>query len=329
MQKIIIGILLLWVTEVRSQGGFTAFEYYFGNDPGLGSGTQITGFPTATGEVNFVKDITIPSNMAPGFHTMSIRGKQSVAGSTMKNRWSVSNTIHFFVFPPSMGTVNSSGINRLEYFFGADPGFGQGNQVVIGSSQNVSLQLSMPSGLSPGFYQMAYRVRTNQGQWSVTKSVPFVAWSGSVNPNGFPVVALEWYYDTDPGLGQGNPVAFSPNPSAHILKDINLDLSSLTVGTHVLYVRAMDTSGLWSSPYPSIIHVSCDEGVKLFSRQSGNWNVISTWACGRVPTITDDVFVKSPHKIILEPGNLATGFSIETEYGSVVEIKNGSVFKVK
>ncbi len=59
------------------------------------------------------------------------------------------------------------------------------------------------------------------------------------------VAEAEYYFDTDPGFGQGISVPVSPNGS-DVTLDFAVDLTSLPDGFHNLYVRVKDTEGLWS-----------------------------------------------------------------------------------
>ena len=58
------------------------------------------------------------------------------------------------------------------------------------------------------------------------------------------ITQVEYFVDSDPGFGNGTSIGISAgtdlNPS------ITADLSSLSDGFHVLYVRAKDTEGDWS-----------------------------------------------------------------------------------
>lgn len=310
-------------TGTANSAGINRMEFFFGNDPGFGSGNGVAISPDANG--NVITPITIPSGLAAGFYMMAYRVRSNVG------QWSNTTSMPMIIFPASTGTANSTAINRLEYFFGNDPGFGSGIGVNIipDVNGNVAVPLTIPSGQLPGFYMMAYRVRTSAGQWSVTNALPFIVWSNTVNPNNSPIIQMEYFVDYDPGNGFGTDIPFSPNPSTNIQVGVNLDLTGLSLGDHIIYVRAMDSQGVWSSPKPAQITVSCANGVKLFTAQTGNWNDVATWACGRIPTSTDNVYIKALHKVTLNIGQSGSCKTIDNDRGAILDVAKGAILSIK
>ena len=55
---------------------------------------------------------------------------------------------------------------------------------------------------------------------------------------------VEYYIDTDPGYGMATPVTFNSGSDFDV--NFTVDLSEVTTGFHVLYVRVMDENGVWS-----------------------------------------------------------------------------------
>lgn len=333
MKRYILLFFVFYGSLKLEAQSFSAFEYFFSTDPGFGLATAISGVPTGN-SINFTANILPPSNIQPGFHYLSFRGRSTIGTTTfpaLSNRWSVTYSIPMIIFPASTGTINSLGINKMEYFFGIDPGFGNGTGINISPDVNGSViaPITIPAGQTPGFYMMAYRVRTNSGQWSVTKALPFIVWSNTVNPNRSPIAKLEYYLDYDPGNGLAINIPFTPNPSVDIQTAINLDLTGLPLGEHIIYVRALDNQGVWSSPKPATINISCDNGVKLFTTQTGNWNDVSTWACGRVPTSTDNVYIKALHKVTLNIGQSGACKTIDNDRGAILDIAKGAIMSIK
>lgn len=131
------------------------------------------------------------------------------------------------------------GIERLEYFYDTDPGHGQGtiiNNVEEGENQ---LALSM-EGLTPGLHMLFVRSQGSSGVWSATQAHPFYLSSKKSEQ----VTQLEYFYDTDPGYGQGTLI---DNALASGDNALNLSLNGLAPGTHNLFVRALGNAGQWSS----------------------------------------------------------------------------------
>lgn len=61
---------------------------------------------------------------------------------------------------------------------------------------------------------------------------------------GQQVVQLEYFIDTDPGTGQAIQVPIAAGND--ITANFSIDITNLTAGPHILYVRAKDAEGEWS-----------------------------------------------------------------------------------
>ena len=64
---------------------------------------------------------------------------------------------------------------------------------------------------------------------------------------------MEYFFDTDPGFGSGLPISVSPDTQVDISPV--LDLSSVTPGYHLCYIRAKDATGKWGIPQEQTIYV--------------------------------------------------------------------------
>lgn len=138
-------------------------------------------------------------------------------------------------------------IDRIEYFFDSDPGFGNGTSIAItpGPNQNVNINIST-SALTVGFHTLIIRARHQSGSWGVQDSrVVYVA-SQAVTSDAI-LSSMEYYIDTDPGPGNGTPVTITGAPaSVNLLA--NIPTGSLAGGFHVLHLRARDVDGNWGVP---------------------------------------------------------------------------------
>jgi hypothetical protein len=61
----------------------------------------------------------------------------------------------------------------------------------------------------------------------------------------FDLSRLEYYFDNDPGAGNGIPVTIAASQSISSLS-FNADVSGIVNGFHRIYVRSMNTDGKWS-----------------------------------------------------------------------------------
>jgi len=133
-----------------------------------------------------------------------------------------------------------------EWFFdGPDPGYGLATPFAAFSPDTLisaNDQFSLNT-LSPGVHQWSVRVKDDQGVWShtYTRSFLLLAWDPEVSLKGG-----EWFWDHDPGFGQGQPLALS-GTSDSISWTIELD--TLPPGIHYLYVRVQDANKIWSHTY--------------------------------------------------------------------------------
>lgn len=61
-----------------------------------------------------------------------------------------------------------------------------------------------------------------------------------------PVVSrIEYYFDKDPGYGKATAISFTKSTNV-ANATLNLNPSTISSGVHILYIRAKDTSGVWS-----------------------------------------------------------------------------------
>jgi hypothetical protein len=227
-------------SAVSAAPNITAAEYFIDADPGYGAGTaiSITGGGTNAAGVSFAVSL---GSVAPGFHALSVRSKDA------NGAWSQTYRQIFYVEPR---TTNAppAGLAAVEYFVDADPGYGQGTSAAItgGGTNATGVSFSVGLGsLSVGFHTLFYRVRDAAGKWSQTQNRIFYV--DDLTVATVPVInKAEYFFDTDPGYGQGVNVPIS-TPSTN-LANLNLlaDASALPTGQHRLFVRTRDANGNWS-----------------------------------------------------------------------------------
>jgi PKD repeat protein len=144
----------------------------------------------------------------------------------------------------AVGGLHSQQIVGMEYFIDNDPGFGNGNPISTGSPSNTvsfNTAITLPGGLEDGFHSLGIRAISDSGAWSITESRSFVTHSLTVDN---PVTALEYFYDDDPGAGNGIPIT-TGGASDTIRLALDIPLSGLEAGFHRLYIRALNEDGVW------------------------------------------------------------------------------------
>ena len=230
---ILLGILFS-ITTVFSQNIIKA-EYFIDSDLGPGNGTPITNF-TQGDIVNF--SFTVPTNnLSSGFHFLNTRV------ADVNGVWSRHETRIFYLSGPL--AANTTNIMAAEYFIGPDPGAGAGTPINIGSPGSVvTFPVSIPSPLTPGFHSLSIRVKDQEGKWSLFEQRNFYIPPGPVDAP--PIVAAEYFYDVDPGIGSASPLIVSPTGNIITQTFLVPVPGSLSQGEHVLAIRVKDQQGHWS-----------------------------------------------------------------------------------
>lgn len=204
-------------------------EYFIDTDPGYGNGTAVS-FTAGTFINNFVFNIPLTS-YSNGLHTLYVRIKD------INNKWSTVQSSQFVKLSVA------STVSRIEYFIDSDPGYGNGTAVSFTPGTSVdNLMFNIPlTTVSEGLHTLYIRVKDSNNKWSVIQSTIFV--NIPATPN---IIKVEYYIDTDPGLGNGVNVPLTP---ATTITDLNftIDVSTLTEGAHKLFVRAKNAKERWSS----------------------------------------------------------------------------------
>jgi subtilase family serine protease len=233
-------LLLLLSATYAQPTNLVQMEYYFNTDPGFGSGVEILFPPDTMVDINFNVDLSL---VDIGNHQLFVRVKDATG------KWSNIHKQDVYKAAQVVGSEDPEHeIVAMEYYFDIDPGFGQGINVPITSGmlidENFEADLSL---VEVGNHQLFVRVMDASGKWSnihkqdIYKAAQVV---GSENPE-HEVVAMEYYFDTDPGFGQGVDVPITSG----MMIDANFeaDLSLVEVGNHQLFVRVKDATGKWSN----------------------------------------------------------------------------------
>jgi hypothetical protein len=217
-------------------------EYFYDNDPGFGSGTDIPVTPS-TNISSFVFNANV-APLAPGMHTMFIRTKDA------SGLWSVVNNFPFAKYQPVISNPNTiSNIVKAEYFFDIDPGFGLGSDVPVTAATDISgfVFNANVTSLVTGLHTIYIRTKDAQGKWSMANTWQFSRIQG-VSPNPHTVTNInkaEYFYDTDPGFGNGTDIPVTPSSTITGFT-FNANVAPLANGMHMLYLRTRDAQGQWS-----------------------------------------------------------------------------------
>ncbi len=215
-----LSLLVLWG---HAQQIYQA-EYFFNEDPGFGNGTSISFEPGAIVEFNFDADAQY---LDPGIHFLYVR--------VYDGTWSQ-------VYRSMILKENNKQITQAEYFFNEDPGYGNGTSISFEPGAVVEFNFDADAQhLEPGIHFLY--VRVYDGTWSQ------VYRSMILKENNRQITQAEYFFNEDPGYGNGTSISFEPG--AVVEFNFDADAQHLDPGIHFLYVRVYD--GTWSQVYRSMI----------------------------------------------------------------------------
>lgn len=207
----------------------TDVEYFFDSDPGFGNGQTLIISPNTVQNISDNIDLT---GLSEGLHMLHVRAMDQ------NGIWS--NTYSRPII--MLGSTSITNVSTLEYFIDTDPGFGNATNVPITTGSPVIESFSIDlNGVTPGMHMLQLRAQNSNGMWSHVYAIPFVSLGASSTPT---ITNAEYYFDADPGFGNGLNLPITAGNT--ISEAVNLDLSGLTPGIHMVNMRSQNSNGIWS-----------------------------------------------------------------------------------
>ena len=165
------------VTTTAPPANLAAVEYFVDTDPGYGQGSSaaITGGGTNATGVAFTVGL---GSLPVGFHTLYYRVRD------VANKWSQTQSRAFYVDDPTVAAIPN--LNKAEYYFDTDPGYGAGSDVPIATPATNLTNLNLladASALATGQHRLFVRVRDANGKWSQVLSRAFAKSGCNNSPN--------------------------------------------------------------------------------------------------------------------------------------------------
>lgn len=229
-------------------------EYFVDADPGQGLGT-----PLAVAASNNITSLTVVINTASlpnGLHRLFVR-TQNATG-----QWSVPEPREFAVTQdytyPLAASQAQSPVVRAEYFVDTDPGYGQGVAIPLSTGTDVTgITASInTTGLPIGLHRVGLRTQDAAGRWTSTAVHELLITDDFAYPTApaaaGPVIAAEYFVDTDPGFGQAAPIELAPGTDVSNVS-LTINTAGLSQGMHTLYIRSRQNP--WS------VTAACSFGV--------------------------------------------------------------------
>lgn len=206
-----------------------AAEYFIDKDPGPGNGLPIN-FSVVNDSI-IIEENIIFENLNPGFHTLGIRVFNA-------GNWSLFEARNFYVDDPTLPIISG------EFFFDTDPGAGKATPFFPEVFDDTAkATLIIPTGaLRPGFHYVGFRTLDGAGKWGLTEQRGFYV-DSSFTIDEQPIVAVEYYLDTDPGAGKGTAVNVPASDTIDLKEPIGTSL--LSPGFHFVTLRSQSADGRW------------------------------------------------------------------------------------
>lgn len=250
MKKVLTGLGLLLTSIAMAQSPYPAApapagkiigaEYFYDTDPGFGNGTQINLTPSYNITSLLQTLVLQGAALTNGIHRVFIRTVDE------NGQWSFSEYRQFdnIAAPPYAVAPGAAGqLTAMEYFIDADPGTGNATAIPVPAGTNINGQVVTAdvTGLTPGVHRIFVRSRNENGVWSLTHFSIFdnsyIPPYPAAPPAAPPVSQLEYYIDTDPGIGNATALSIPASPDVNQYA-VDIPVAGLSMGTHTLFIRS-------------------------------------------------------------------------------------------
>ena len=151
-------------------------------------------------------------------------------------------------------------VDNAEYFWDTDPG--AGNATAMSAQDGAfdealeGIFLNTAALPSLGTHTLGIRVKDQNTNWGPVFRVAIVIEPSVVTAPDINVTEAEFFWDTDPGEGNGTPMLAFDGNFNDALEAISLQTSALPAdGVHILSVRAQDVNAVWSTPFHVVVEV--------------------------------------------------------------------------
>lgn len=235
---------------VVANANVTDLEYFVNSDPGAGLGNPLSITPSSS--ITTLENLDL-TNLTEGFQTLYLRAKDETG------RWGGYQSQTIYV-ESGVGVGDVVLVDALEYFIDVDPGAGAGTPITISSGGEVALVESLDlTGSSEGFHTIYLRAKLLSGAWGAYSSTTIYIESSIGIDDVVIVDELEYFIDTDPGVGLGSPITISQGGEVAVLE--NLNLSGVQTGFHTVYLRGKLLSGAWGPYSATTVYVESTIGL--------------------------------------------------------------------
>lgn len=330
MKKIIFIILISCFAAAGFGQNFSYVEYFIDEDPGYGMGINVPVPGGADLSIDFQSAL---NTLDDGLHTIFVRARQD------DGSWS--HTINRSFLKQRLPVDMVPEIVYQEYFFDSDPGFGQAIPVDLDNPSPLTVTANLPlESLNPGLHSIFVRSKDETDRWSIVMQRSFVV-SGHPDDPPIMLVSAEYFIDTDPGPGNGEPVMFDPN-NGSIIQQFEAGLDGNETGEHRLCIRSKDENGSWSIVYTETFEVEGPDIYAAFSADpiagvapltvqftDESTGEPVTWEWDFENDGSVDAFTQNPEFTYAEPGIYSVSLTVSDSEYSDSEIKEEYIIVVE
>lgn len=263
MKLSFISLFLFLCMAISAQTKLTTYEYWYNNDYG---NVQQVSF-AATGEHQISADFDV-SALNDGVNVLNIRYKDE------NNKYSSTLSKVFFKLSAPVSAKNK--LVAYEYWYNND--YDQVQQVLFAPATNHEINMNFDiSALNDGVNVLNIRYKDENNKYSNTLSKVFVKQPVSALNNK--IVAYQYWVDDE--LANKQFIRLSKAVQQVSVLE-NLDMTHLAKGNHTLYIRFLDSLGVWSivnqhhfektafpvADFSYTISANCDSTIVTFTNKS-------------------------------------------------------------
>ncbi len=171
----------------------------------------------------------------------------------------IARSISYFSLLLSLA-ASAQRVDNAEYFWDTDPGTGNANPMTAtdGAFDEAVEAIFAQTATLPslGAHTLGIRVKDQAQNWGPTFTTLLLIEPSVVTAPEITVAQAEFFWDTDPGEGNGTPMLAFDGDFNSALEAIELATAALPAdGVHVLRVRVKDVSDAWSVPFSVVVEV--------------------------------------------------------------------------
>lgn len=257
---LLLGCFFLLLGGQASAQGILQAEYFWDADPGPGNGTAML---VSDGNFDEAVESVLANSVAlppAGPHSFSVRLMDST------NTWGPAfKTVLYIESAPN---IQLPGLLAAEFFWDTDPGQGNGSPLLaFDGNFDEALEQVFANGLNlppSGLHSLNLRCRDSANTWGPVFTT-VVSIEDSISPDAPEIAEAEYFWDVDPGPGNGSPLlAFDGNFDEALEQSLASPSLPASSGLHSFNTRLRDASGQWGPVFTTIL--SLEDTIAASSR---------------------------------------------------------------